>query len=77
MAPLALELPMTSRILMPSAAVTAQHREMLDSVLKIFQLKPDYDSEHHGAPPDPVHHHLQVPHWHGRCAGAGRARPVF
>ena len=23
--------------------VTAQHREMLDSVLEIFQLKPDYD----------------------------------
>ena len=23
--------------------VTAQHREMLDSVLEIFHLKPDYD----------------------------------
>lgn len=42
MAPLALELqrrPMIQAL----CCVTAQHREMLDSVLDIFQLKPDYD----------------------------------
>ena len=27
----------------PVCCVTAQHREMLDSVLEIFQLRPDYD----------------------------------
>ena len=25
--------------------VTAQHRQMLDQVLDLFELKPDYDSE--------------------------------
>lgn len=42
MAPLALELagrPEFSAL----CCVTAQHREMLDSVLDIFQLRPDYD----------------------------------
>ena len=32
-------------------------------------------SEHHGAPPDPLHHHLQVPAGHGGGAGAGQTRP--
>ncbi len=27
----------------PIVCVTAQHREMLDQVLDIFQIKPDYD----------------------------------
>ena len=42
MAPLALELQKYPEI-EPSICVTAQHREMLDQVLDIFQLKPDYD----------------------------------
>ena len=42
MAPLALELARRPDI-DALCCVTAQHREMLDSVLNIFQLKPDYD----------------------------------
>lgn len=42
MAPLALELQKYPEI-EPCVCVTAQHREMLDQVLDIFQLKPDYD----------------------------------
>jgi len=42
MAPLALELARREDI-EALCCVTAQHREMLDSVLEIFQLKPDYD----------------------------------
>ncbi len=42
MAPLALELAKRPNI-HALCCVTAQHREMLDSVLNIFQLKPDYD----------------------------------
>ena len=42
MAPLALELQRRESI-ESLICVTAQHREMLDSVLDIFKLKPDYD----------------------------------
>jgi len=42
MAPLALELSRRENI-EAICCVTAQHREMLDSVLHIFQLQPDYD----------------------------------
>ena len=42
MAPLALELERRENI-EAICCVTAQHREMLDSVLEIFKLKPDYD----------------------------------
>ena len=42
MAPLALELAARPGI-DALCCVTAQHREMLDSVLEIFKLKPDYD----------------------------------
>ena len=42
MAPLALELGRRENI-EALCCVTAQHREMLDSVLEIFQLQPDYD----------------------------------
>ena len=42
MAPLALELEKRENI-EAICCVTAQHREMLDSVLEIFKLKPDYD----------------------------------
>ena len=42
MAPLALELARHPDI-RPLCCVTAQHREMLDSVLNIFGLKPDFD----------------------------------
>jgi len=42
MAPLALELASRPGI-QAICCVTAQHREMLDSVLNIFHLKPDYD----------------------------------
>ena len=42
MAPLVLELSRRAH-LKALCCVTAQHREMLDSVLEIFQLKPDYD----------------------------------
>ncbi|MEG2377687.1 MAG: UDP-N-acetylglucosamine 2-epimerase (non-hydrolyzing) [Clostridia bacterium] len=42
MAPLVLELARHAEI-EPICCVTAQHREMLDSVLNIFNIKPDYD----------------------------------
>lgn len=42
MAPLVLELERRSEI-ESIVCVTAQHREMLDSVLNIFNIKPDYD----------------------------------
>lgn len=42
MAPLQLELEKHPEI-EPICCVTAQHREMLDSVLNIFNIKPDYD----------------------------------
>ena len=42
MAPLVLELQKHPEI-EPVCCVTAQHREMLDSVLDIFHIQPDYD----------------------------------
>ncbi|MEE1351608.1 MAG: UDP-N-acetylglucosamine 2-epimerase (non-hydrolyzing), partial [Clostridia bacterium] len=42
MCPLVLELQKYENIT-PIVCVTAQHREMLDQVLDIFGVKPDYD----------------------------------
>ncbi|TCS78718.1 non-hydrolyzing UDP-N-acetylglucosamine 2-epimerase [Pectinatus cerevisiiphilus] len=42
MAPVILELAKSDKI-DPVIAVTAQHREMLDQVLQLFNIKPDYD----------------------------------
>ncbi|MTI80607.1 MAG: UDP-N-acetylglucosamine 2-epimerase (non-hydrolyzing) [Firmicutes bacterium] len=42
MAPLVLELQQTEQIDC-KVAVTAQHREMLDQVLQLFHIQPDYD----------------------------------
>ena len=42
MAPLVLELQGRKDI-QPICCVTAQHREMLDAVLEIFRIRPDYD----------------------------------
>ncbi len=43
MAPLVLELKKHSEFIEPIVTVTAQHRQMLDQVLEIFDIKPDYD----------------------------------
>ncbi|MDP5276819.1 non-hydrolyzing UDP-N-acetylglucosamine 2-epimerase [Chengkuizengella axinellae] len=43
MAPLVLELQKHSQFIESKVCVTAQHREMLDRVLEIFDLHPDYD----------------------------------
>ena len=43
MAPLAIKLKEESNTFKTIICVTGQHREMLDQVLKIFDLKPDYD----------------------------------
>ncbi len=43
MAPLVLELKKRSEEFEPIVTVTAQHREMLDQVLEIFNITPDYD----------------------------------
>ena len=43
MAPIVLELKKHPDTIIPVVAVTAQHREMLDQVLNLFQIKPDYD----------------------------------
>lgn len=42
MAPLVKELEQNSN-LEPNIVITAQHREMLDSVLKIFDIQPHHD----------------------------------
>jgi len=43
MAPLVLEIAKHPDIFDNIVCVTAQHREMLDQVLEIFEIKPDYD----------------------------------
>ncbi len=43
MAPLVLRLYQNSNIFNTKVCVTAQHRQMLDQVLQIFGIKPDYD----------------------------------
>ncbi|QDR82118.1 non-hydrolyzing UDP-N-acetylglucosamine 2-epimerase [Sporomusa termitida] len=43
MAPVVLELAKYPEAITPVVAVTAQHREMLDQVLKLFRIAPDYD----------------------------------
>src|SRR5699024_6581829 len=43
MAPVVLELQKRSSEFTPLVTVTAQHREMLDHVLDIFHIKPDFD----------------------------------
>lgn len=43
MAPLVLELQRYSDQIESAVCVTAQHREMLDQVLDVFQIQPDYD----------------------------------
>lgn len=43
MAPLVLELEKQSNRFESIVTVTAQHREMLDQVLDVFNIKPDYD----------------------------------
>ncbi len=43
MAPLVNELKKFPQHITPLVAVTAQHREMLDQVLSIFEIEPDYD----------------------------------
>lgn len=43
MAPLVKELEKYPEYIVPYVTVTAQHRQMLDQVLNIFEIKPDYD----------------------------------
>lgn len=43
MAPVVLELNKYPEYITPIVAVTAQHREMLDQVLNLFDIKPDHD----------------------------------
>lgn len=43
MCPLLLEMQKYPDFIEPIVAVTAQHREMLDQVLQLFAIKPDYD----------------------------------
>ncbi|MEN6372972.1 MAG: UDP-N-acetylglucosamine 2-epimerase (non-hydrolyzing) [Armatimonadota bacterium] len=43
MAPVVLEFAKYTKDVELSVAVTGQHREMLDQVLSVFQIKPDYD----------------------------------
>lgn len=42
-APVLMELRKCSNAVTSKVCVTAQHREMLDQVLKVFDIKPDYD----------------------------------
>ena len=43
MCPLILEMRKHPDTIEPIVAVTAQHREMLDQVMTLFDIKPDYD----------------------------------
>ncbi|MEN6412130.1 MAG: UDP-N-acetylglucosamine 2-epimerase (non-hydrolyzing) [Veillonellales bacterium] len=43
MAPVVLKLAKYPEAIIPVVAVTAQHREMLDQVLHLFQIEPQYD----------------------------------
>ena len=43
MAPVILELAKYPDKIIPVVAVTAQHREMLDQVLRLFRIRPAYD----------------------------------
>ena len=43
MAPVVLELQKYPEQIQPIVTVTAQHREMLDQVLQLFRIQPDYD----------------------------------
>ncbi|RED57692.1 UDP-N-acetylglucosamine 2-epimerase (non-hydrolysing) [Cohnella lupini] len=43
MAPLILELQKYPDAIEPLVCVTAQHRQMLDQVLEVFEIKPDFD----------------------------------
>lgn len=43
MAPVVLELARRAKTFESRICVTAQHREMLDQVLQVFRIKPDYD----------------------------------
>ena len=43
MAPVVKEIEKNSDVLESIVCVTAQHREMLDSVLELFKIKPDFD----------------------------------
>lgn len=43
MAPVVLELQKHPETIIPIVTVTAQHREMLDQVLHLFQIQPDHD----------------------------------
>lgn len=43
MAPLVLEFQKHPEYFKPIVAVTAQHRQMLDQVLELFSIQPDYD----------------------------------
>ena len=43
MCPLVLEMRKHPDYIEPIVAVTAQHREMLDQVLRLFAIEPDYD----------------------------------
>ena len=38
--------------------VSAQHREMLDSVLQTFSIQPDYDLQYHETWTDLTKHHI-------------------
>ena len=43
MCPVILEMQKFPEYIQPIVAVTAQHREMLDQVMNLFNIKPDYD----------------------------------
>lgn len=43
MAPVVMEMAKHTEEIVPVVAVTAQHREMLDQVLRLFHIVPDYD----------------------------------
>ena len=45
MAPLVLEMKKFPNLIHPIVCVTGQHRDMLDQVLTIFEIVPDYDLE--------------------------------
>lgn len=57
MAPLVKALQRDTEHFETKVCVTAQHRQMLDQVLEVFDIIPDYRSEYYGTQPGLVRHH--------------------
>ena len=61
MCPLVNELKSRSGEFDVSVCVTGQHREMLEQVLRVFEVMPDYDLAHHEVRTDAFRRYVRCP----------------